>query len=115
MTVMRVLLNGGRYGNRYIWTAISRRHPEVMEGNGLQSAVMQWRRTLSNAGGAEAQLKEQKEEKKDAMVSNYWGISRPKITREDGSEWPWNCFMVEIFLHSHISIFSRFFLYNSKI
>lgn len=70
---------------------------------------------LSNAGGAEAQLKEQKEEKKDAMVSNYWGISRPKITREDGSEWPWNCFMVEIFLHSHISIFSRFFLYNSKI
>jgi ubiquinol oxidase len=28
------------------------------------------------------------------VVSNYWGISRPKITREDGTEWPWNCFMV---------------------
>lgn len=27
------------------------------------------------------------------VVSNYWGISRPKITREDGTEWPWNCFM----------------------
>ncbi|CAN1252621.1 hypothetical protein LINPERPRIM_LOCUS8095 [Linum perenne] len=26
-------------------------------------------------------------------VASYWGISRPKVTREDGTEWPWNCFM----------------------
>ncbi|KAM5553504.1 ubiquinol oxidase, mitochondrial-like [Rosa sericea] len=31
--------------------------------------------------------------KKDAVVSHYWGIKRPEIRREDGSEWPWNCFM----------------------
>ncbi|PRQ36943.1 putative ubiquinol oxidase (non-electrogenic) [Rosa chinensis] len=31
--------------------------------------------------------------KKDAVVSHYWGIKRPEIKREDGSEWPWNCFM----------------------
>ncbi|XP_030459125.1 ubiquinol oxidase, mitochondrial [Syzygium oleosum] len=37
------------------------------------------------------------EEKKNGggavVPSSYWGISRPKITREDGTEWPWNCFM----------------------
>ncbi|XP_049412734.1 ubiquinol oxidase, mitochondrial [Solanum stenotomum] len=26
-------------------------------------------------------------------LSSYWGVSRPKITKEDGSVWPWNCFM----------------------
>ncbi|KAL6194607.1 hypothetical protein ACLB2K_035688 [Fragaria x ananassa] len=31
--------------------------------------------------------------KKDVVISNYWGIARPKLTREDGTEWPWNCFM----------------------
>lgn len=38
------------------------------------------------------------EEKKgtEVTVASYWGISRPKITREDGTEWPWNCFMVII-------------------
>lgn len=29
----------------------------------------------------------------DLKTSSYWGISRPKITREDGSEWPWTSFM----------------------
>ena len=44
---------------------------------------------------------EEEEEKKNSdsnsvVVSSYWGISRPKITKEDGTEWPWNCFMVSI-------------------
>ncbi|XP_043719506.1 ubiquinol oxidase, mitochondrial-like [Telopea speciosissima] len=26
-------------------------------------------------------------------VNSYWGIIRPEITREDGTAWPWNCFM----------------------
>eukprot|EP00262_Sarcandra_glabra_P012140 TRINITY_DN3063_c0_g1_i6.p1 TRINITY_DN3063_c0_g1~~TRINITY_DN3063_c0_g1_i6.p1 ORF type:complete len:331 (-),score=50.40 TRINITY_DN3063_c0_g1_i6:1072-2064(-) len=25
-------------------------------------------------------------------ISSYWGISRPTITRQDGTVWPWNCF-----------------------
>ncbi|PHT64156.1 Ubiquinol oxidase 2, mitochondrial [Capsicum annuum] len=29
----------------------------------------------------------------EVAVSSYWGISRPKITKQDGSVWPWNCFM----------------------
>ncbi|KAL5102396.1 hypothetical protein RYX36_006723 [Vicia faba] len=28
-----------------------------------------------------------------AVVSSYWGIARPKLLKEDGTEWPWNCFM----------------------
>ncbi|KAM7280863.1 hypothetical protein ACFE04_007997 [Oxalis oulophora] len=43
------------------------------------------------------------------MVSSYWGISKPKVTREDGTDWPWNCFMpwdtyeadLSIDLHKH--------------
>nr|QEQ43006.1 mitochondrial alternative oxidase [Nymphaea alba] len=27
-----------------------------------------------------------------AVVSSYWGIMPSKITREDGTVWPWNCF-----------------------
>lgn len=42
--------------------------------------------------------KEVKEEKKksesNVVVSSYWGVARPRITKEDGTEWPWNCFMV---------------------
>ena len=28
------------------------------------------------------------------MVNSYWGLSRPSIKRPDGTDWPWNCFMV---------------------
>lgn len=30
----------------------------------------------------------------EVVVSSYWGVARPRITKEDGTEWPWNCFMV---------------------
>ncbi|XP_055816188.1 ubiquinol oxidase, mitochondrial [Solanum dulcamara] len=36
---------------------------------------------------------EKMEGKDDVAVSSYWGVSRPQITKEDGSVWPWNCFM----------------------
>ncbi|KAL1559836.1 Ubiquinol oxidase 1a, mitochondrial [Salvia divinorum] len=26
-------------------------------------------------------------------IMSYWGVERPKITKEDGSEWRWSCFM----------------------
>lgn len=69
----------------------------------------QWRRLLSSStavaeeqgkvkleqGIKDIENQEKKEkETENALVSSYWGIYRPKITREDGSEWPWNCFMV---------------------
>ncbi|KAL6560719.1 hypothetical protein OROGR_004278 [Orobanche gracilis] len=75
----------------------------VVPAHGLM--LIGWRRVMSTA--AEHSLasavveKDEKSsgvatgkvEKGDLMVSSYWGISRPKIIREDGTEWPWNCFM----------------------
>ncbi|KAK4766348.1 hypothetical protein SAY87_007990 [Trapa incisa] len=29
----------------------------------------------------------------EVAVSSYWGVARSEITREDGTKWPWNCFM----------------------
>ena len=57
---------------------------------------------------SEKDEKKSAEAKQDAVVSHYWGIARPKITREDGSEWPWNCFMVSI---SHTENFIYLFIF----
>lgn len=27
-------------------------------------------------------------------IVSYWGVSPPKVTKEDGSAWRWNCFRV---------------------
>ncbi|GFP99832.1 ubiquinol oxidase mitochondrial [Phtheirospermum japonicum] len=43
--------------------------------------------------GKSSSMAAKKVEKGDVVVSSYWGISKPKIIREDGTEWPWNYFM----------------------
>jgi ubiquinol oxidase len=68
-------------------------------GNG---GFFHWKRMMSSKAASETEVKSTEKEKKEessrkknnVVVSSYWGISRPKITREDGTEWPWNCFMV---------------------
>ncbi|KAH7518587.1 ubiquinol oxidase, mitochondrial [Ziziphus jujuba] len=50
------------------------------------------RKEKTSSSATEAKKKKDDDEDK-ALVSSYWGIARPKITREDGTEWPWNCFM----------------------
>ncbi|KAM1720969.1 hypothetical protein TB2_022130 [Malus domestica] len=109
-------LRGARNYNRYISTAVTARPLDGAEflnrrsGDGFSGFY--WMRMMSSAPqpvappvGATSAEKEQKESggsvadggKKgsdsNVVVSNYWGIQRPKITREDGTEWPWNCFM----------------------
>ncbi|CAI9104025.1 OLC1v1002630C1 [Oldenlandia corymbosa var. corymbosa] len=82
----------------------------------------QWRRMMSavpepkapdqkeepkSVSGGEVAVKDEKA--KAQAISSYWGVSRPTILREDGTEWPWNCFMpwdtyesnVNIDLHKH--------------
>ncbi|KAI5661397.1 hypothetical protein M9H77_20720 [Catharanthus roseus] len=61
------------------------------------------RRMLSTSPGAvekeqkkedgEVSAKQEQEKSNEIAHSSYWGISRQRILREDGSEWPWNCFM----------------------
>ncbi|GMH03005.1 hypothetical protein Nepgr_004844 [Nepenthes gracilis] len=81
----------------------------------MLTSVSQWRRAASTEAAAAATSlaeKEKKEEnsgeegrkKEGAVVSSYWGISRPGITREDGSVWPWNCFMPWDTYRSTVSI-----------
>ncbi|KAM1624548.1 hypothetical protein ACFX2K_022717 [Malus domestica] len=109
-------LRGARNYNRYISTAVTARPLDGAEflnrrsGDGFSGFY--WMRMMSSAPqpvappvGTTSAEKEQKESggsvadggKKgsdsNVVVSNYWGIQRPKITREDGTEWPWNCFM----------------------
>ncbi|KAA8536463.1 hypothetical protein F0562_028941 [Nyssa sinensis] len=119
-SVIRGLING-RNCSRYIspsTVAILRPFDETAEVRGpVPSGALvlfggaQWRRMMSTASSpadtpaaaapptavAEKDRNESAvaEEKKggDVMVSSYWGISRQKITREDGTVWPWNCFM----------------------
>ncbi|KAJ8755640.1 hypothetical protein K2173_022235 [Erythroxylum novogranatense] len=67
----------------------------------------EWRRRgrmmTSSTEVAEKKKEKEKNQKGDnrevvkasdgTVVSSYWGVSRRNIKREDGSDWPWNCFM----------------------
>lgn len=51
-----------------------------------------------------ATVAEKKEGAGNVLVSSYWGIPPRKITKEDGTEWPWNCFMPWETYQSNLSI-----------
>lgn len=97
MSVMRGLINGGKHSIGYARTLV-RCHPNVWDGDdmpllGLRMMVMM----SSYSSSSESVPEKVKEKGENGIVpSSYWGISRPKITREDGSPWPWNCFMVKL-------------------
>ncbi|KAF7803720.1 alternative oxidase 3, mitochondrial [Senna tora] len=90
--VARALIaGGGRNFNRQLLTAattspeLKLRHVGAIHNSGYWPRMS----TLAPSSGE----KDQKEENGNAVVSSYWGITRQKIKREDGTEWPWNCFM----------------------
>ncbi|KAK4476896.1 hypothetical protein RD792_016060 [Penstemon davidsonii] len=86
----------------------------VVKGHGSSMVLIAWMRMMSTAAesssaSAEVEKKSsgaasEKAEKDDVIVSSYWGVSRPKITKEDGTEWPWNCFMPWEAYRSDLSI-----------
>lgn len=95
-SAMRSLIGGVR---RFDQTAVVR--------DGFSGGERWWRMMSTVAEKAVAPEKKdreestavpEKKERGEVVTSSYWGISRPKITREDGTEWPWNCFMV-IFIY----------------
>ncbi|KAL8540571.1 hypothetical protein ACS0TY_001993 [Phlomoides rotata] len=132
-TVMKRVITGG-YSIRHVSssaaTAGMRAFPPFdptaasgVQVQGVSMVLIGWRRMMSTAPVPEPptqsstvekdtkvnELPTKKVEKGDVVVSSYWGVSRPKITREDGTEWPWNCFMpwetyaadLTIDLHKH--------------
>ncbi|KAI3815160.1 hypothetical protein L1987_14817 [Smallanthus sonchifolius] len=73
----------------------------------------EWRRMISSAAEPAAKAPSvkqadagtaKKEGGDQVAVSSYWGISRSKVTREDGTDWPWNCFMPWDTYESNLSI-----------
>lgn len=96
---------GGSNRMLYAATTATVRPWEISDvGRGGDFGAFNWRRMMSSQeSSAVEEVKKEKsaveQAKKDSsgdkmMLSSYWGISRPKITRKDGTEWPWNCFMV---------------------
>lgn len=95
---------GGSNRMLYAATTATVRSWEISDvGRGGDFGAFNWRRMMSSQeSSAVEEVKKEKsaveQAKKESsgdkmMLSSYWGISRPKITRKDGTEWPWNCFM----------------------
>lgn len=92
-------MNVGGSKTGYVSSILIRQQNEKAVAVDMMRRIM-----MSTKATAAVAGKEKKEEVKTstssdgakALVSSYWGISRPQITREDGTEWPWNCFMVSI-------------------
>ncbi|MFQ6662287.1 hypothetical protein Gotur_030154 [Gossypium turneri] len=111
-SVMRGLINGRSYcscssiGNGQVYRSpIVGRSLELSgQRNGVAFGGFEWRRMMSSSPASVEKATSEKDDKtensvmeetkgKEVMAASYWGISRPKITREDGTDWPWNCFM----------------------
>ncbi|QCD84101.1 ubiquinol oxidase 2, mitochondrial [Vigna unguiculata] len=107
-TVRRALLNGRNCNGLGSTAVMAYAAPETrfLCAGAANGGLFYWRRSM--ASQAEAKLPEKDKEKAEAeksvVESSYWGISRPKIMREDGTEWPWNCFMPWETYHSNLSI-----------
>ncbi|KAL9141338.1 hypothetical protein ABFS82_14G096100 [Erythranthe guttata] len=115
-SLMKSLIGGGNYG-RHVSSGLRAVAPfdasaaaAGFQSQGLSMVLIRWGRMMSTApeSSSPASVVAGKDEKRDGavatekaekggggavVVSSYWGVSRPKITREDGTEWPWNCFM----------------------
>jgi ubiquinol oxidase len=42
--------------------------------------------------------------KEEKGIVSYWGIQPSKITKQDGTEWKWNCFRVCILYISYLQL-----------
>lgn len=92
-TVRRALLNGRNQNCNRLGSAAETR---LLCAGGANGGFFYWKRTMASPAEAKFPEKEKAEAEKSVVESSYWGISRPKVVREDGTEWPWNCFMVRI-------------------
>ena len=109
--LMRGLTNGPKC-NRYVLCSATR--VEIWDQRGSFGRMMSTETSLAEKNQKEKPV-EQVEKKNEVTVSSYWGILRPRITREDGTPWPWNCFMVTICLSFFYFSFLLSFSHNSVI
>ncbi|XP_004504796.1 ubiquinol oxidase 2, mitochondrial-like [Cicer arietinum] len=110
--VRRALING-RNCNRH-GSAVARPLLAAEIRQSGDGGFFYWKRMMSSQAARETEVKKKEKEESsrteggkrenNVVVSSYWGISRPKIKREDGTEWPWNCFMPWETYESNLSI-----------
>ncbi|XP_024996187.1 ubiquinol oxidase 2, mitochondrial-like [Cynara cardunculus var. scolymus] len=122
-TVVRSVV--GQMGPRLFSTGVMKTSTAALVGS--EKAMVAWWITSSPVNGARNAStmtlgdKQQKEEavggsataagssQKAKEVVSYWGVQPPKVTKDDGSEWKWNCFRpwetyqadLSIDLHKH--------------
>ncbi|KAK7368803.1 hypothetical protein VNO80_10833 [Phaseolus coccineus] len=102
----RALIGGGRSYYRHLPTAAIVEATPQHGGGAFGSFYLRRMSTLPDIKdhNSEEKKNEVKDNNTNAVTSSYWGISRPKVHREDGTEWPWNCFMPWDTYHSDVSI-----------
>lgn len=91
--VARALASGGS-GNFSRHIVAGSAMPEMKLQN-IYGYLPRMSSTLAPSPVEKEKYQEEKQENGKGDISSYWGISKPKIKREDGTEWPWNCFMVQ--------------------
>nr|AGQ42776.1 mitochondrial alternative oxidase 2d1 [Medicago sativa] len=107
-TARALFRSGGNY-HRSFSTAVIVQPRQHQHGGGACGSLY-WQRMSTLPEKKDQQTEENKNDAKNngnnsnAVVSSYWGISRPKVLKEDGTEWPWNCFMPWESYSSDVSI-----------
>lgn len=69
-----------------------------------------------NGGSVERSAPAGGDGKDNKGIVSYWGVERAKITKEDGSEWRWNSFMVRSKrIYTEFTDFISFYLFSVLI
>uniref|UniRef100_A0A7C8ZET0 Ubiquinol oxidase n=1 Tax=Opuntia streptacantha TaxID=393608 RepID=A0A7C8ZET0_OPUST len=95
-------VNGGRNSGVQILLAGGGAYRDILLWSSPMASITEWRRNMTSGTGSDKPVVVEREKEGSAVekkteteeeVSTYWGIRKPKISKKDGSEWPWNCFM----------------------
>ncbi|KAJ8453042.1 hypothetical protein Cgig2_014805 [Carnegiea gigantea] len=95
-------IDGGRNSGVPILLAGGGACREIHLWSSPMASMTEWRQNMTSESGPDKAAVVEREKDSSAVekkteteeeVSSYWGIRRPTISKKDGSEWPWNCFM----------------------
>ncbi|XP_009627771.1 ubiquinol oxidase, mitochondrial [Nicotiana tomentosiformis] len=88
-----VMMSGKRLGFSGQWWRMMSSASEPPTKKSTSSSTTVRKEDEKGEKTSDASVEKMERKNDQVVVSSYWGVSRPKITREDGSVWPWNCFM----------------------
>lgn len=75
----------------------------------FRSGLVRLQSTVTAPGVVREEEKaDQPDKPEDNAVVSYWGVSPAKVSKEDGTDWKWNCFRV----HTYIIYIYLIFLFS---